>query len=86
MEVAIKAIAKKNLNKAKNLLTKEIKILKELSDLRHENLVGLLKCSESDMHVYLVMEYCNGGDLADYLAVKGTIREVTIQHFFSQIG
>uniref|UniRef100_A0A915NAH8 Non-specific serine/threonine protein kinase n=1 Tax=Meloidogyne javanica TaxID=6303 RepID=A0A915NAH8_MELJA len=42
-EVAIKAIAKKNLSKAKNLLTKEIKILQELKGLQHENLVSLLR-------------------------------------------
>uniref|UniRef100_A0A915EDH1 Non-specific serine/threonine protein kinase n=1 Tax=Ditylenchus dipsaci TaxID=166011 RepID=A0A915EDH1_9BILA len=86
VDVAIKAIAKKNLQKAKSLLTKEIKILKELSCLKHENLVSLLKCVENPTHVYLVMEYCNGGDLADYLAAKGTINELTIQHFFVQIA
>jgi serine/threonine-protein kinase ULK/ATG1 len=32
------------------------------------------------------MEYCNGGDLADYLNAKGTLNEITIQHFFLQIG
>uniref|UniRef100_A0A914VAB2 Protein kinase domain-containing protein n=1 Tax=Plectus sambesii TaxID=2011161 RepID=A0A914VAB2_9BILA len=45
--IAIKSIAKKNLSKSKNLLGKEIKILKELSGLEHENLVGLLKCVET---------------------------------------
>ncbi|KAI1724689.1 protein kinase domain-containing protein [Ditylenchus destructor] len=85
-DVAIKAIAKKNIAKAKNLLTKEIRILKELSGLKHENLVSLLKCVETPTHVFLVMEYCNGGDLADYLTAKGTINEMTIQHFFVQIA
>uniref|UniRef100_A0AC34R2W2 Non-specific serine/threonine protein kinase n=1 Tax=Panagrolaimus sp. JU765 TaxID=591449 RepID=A0AC34R2W2_9BILA len=85
-EVAIKAIAKKNLNKTKNLLTKEIKILRDLSSLKHENLVSLLKCVETTTHVYLVMEYCNGGELNDYLHSKHTLNENTIQHFFSQIA
>jgi serine/threonine protein kinase len=84
--VAIKAIAKKNLSKAKNLLTKEIKILQELKGLQHENLVSLLRCVETPSHVYLVMEYCNHGDLAEYLFGKQTLNEITIQHFFSQIG
>lgn len=84
--VAIKAIAKKNISKSKNLLTKEIKILKELSSLKHENLVGLLKCTETPTHVYLVMEFCNGGDLADYLQQKTTLNEDTIQHFVVQIA
>jgi serine/threonine-protein kinase ULK/ATG1 len=45
-----------------------------------------LKCVESPTHVFLVMEFCNGGDLADYLQAKGTINESTIQHFFVQIA
>ncbi|CAO4382565.1 unnamed protein product [Caenorhabditis nigoni] len=84
--VAIKAIAKKNISKSKNLLTKEIKILKELSSMKHENVVALLKCTETPTHVYLVMEYCNGGDLADYLQQKTTLNEETIQHFVIQIA
>ncbi|KAJ1365725.1 protein of unknown function (DUF3543) [Parelaphostrongylus tenuis] len=84
--VAIKAIAKKNIAKSKNLLTKEIKILKTLSGLQHTNLVALLKCTETATHVYLVMEYCNGGDLADYLSQKTTLQEDTIHHFVVQIA
>ncbi|KAK5979543.1 Serine/threonine-protein kinase unc-51 [Trichostrongylus colubriformis] len=84
--VAIKAIAKKNIAKSKNLLTKEIKILKTLSGLQHTNLVALLKCTETATHVYLVMEFCNGGDLADYLSQKTTLQEDTIQHFVVQIA
>lgn len=66
--VAIKSIAKKNLAKSQNLLGKEIKILKELTELHHENVVALLDCKETPENVSLVMEYCNGGDLADYLS------------------
>lgn len=65
--VAIKSITKKNLAKSQNLLGKEIKILKELTELHHENVVALLDCKETPLNVFLVMEYCNGGDLADYL-------------------
>ena len=42
--MAIKKIAKKNLAKSQNLLAKEINILKELSELKHEHVVGLLEC------------------------------------------
>ncbi|XP_050408202.1 serine/threonine-protein kinase ULK2 isoform X2 [Patella vulgata] len=84
--VAIKSITKKNIAKSQQLLSKEIKILKELSDLHHENVVGLLDCKETSNHVYLVMEYCNGGDLADYLHVKGTLSEDTIVVLLRQIA
>ncbi|WAR02981.1 UNC51-like protein [Mya arenaria] len=84
--VAIKSITKKNIAKSQNLLSKEIKILKELSSLHHENVVQLMECKETTNHVYLVMEYCNGGDLADYLQAKGTLSEDTISYFLKQIG
>lgn len=58
-EVAIKVITKKNLGKSQNLLAKEIKILKELTALHHENVVCLLDFKESTNHVYLVMEVLN---------------------------
>ncbi|XP_076369356.1 serine/threonine-protein kinase unc-51-like isoform X2 [Tachypleus tridentatus] len=44
LTVAIKSITKKNLAKSQNLLAKEIKILKELAELHHENVVALLEC------------------------------------------
>jgi len=84
--VAIKAITKKNLAKSQNLLSKEIKILKELTELHHDNVVALLDCKETPHHVYLVMEYCNGGDLADYLNAKGTLSEDTIKRFLRQLA
>ena len=32
------------------------------------------------------MDYCNGGDLADYLQLKGTLSEDTISLFVRQIA
>lgn len=84
--VAIKSITKKSLAKSQNLLGKEIKILKELTELHHENVVALLDCKESNHNVFLVMEYCNGGDLADYLSAKGTLSEDTIRVFLKQLA
>ncbi|XP_012680681.2 serine/threonine-protein kinase ULK2 isoform X2 [Clupea harengus] len=82
-EVAIKSINKKNLSKSQILLGKEIKILKEL---QHENIVALYDVQETPNSVFLVMEYCNGGDLADYLQAKGTLREDTLRIFLQQIS
>ncbi|XP_070820407.1 serine/threonine-protein kinase ULK1a isoform X1 [Chaetodon trifascialis] len=82
-EVAVKCINKKNLAKSQSLLGKEIKILKEL---KHENIVRLLDYQEMGGCVYLVMEYCNGGDLAEYLHSKGTLSEDTIRIFLLQIA
>ncbi|KAM6954463.1 serine/threonine-protein kinase ULK1a [Aplochiton taeniatus] len=82
-EVAVKCINKKNLAKSHSLLGKEIKILKEF---KHENIVRLLDFQEMAGCVYLVMEYCNGGDLAEYLQSKGMLSEGTIRVFLQQIA
>uniref|UniRef100_A0A667WUD4 non-specific serine/threonine protein kinase n=1 Tax=Myripristis murdjan TaxID=586833 RepID=A0A667WUD4_9TELE len=73
-EVAIKSINKKNLSKSQILLGKEIKILKVM-------LLIVVVCL-SPIHT----QYCNGGDLADYLQVKGTLREDTLRVFLQQIA
>ncbi|XP_016046403.1 serine/threonine-protein kinase ULK1 isoform X3 [Erinaceus europaeus] len=82
LEVAVKCINKKSLAKSQTLLGKEIKILKEL---KHENIVALYDFQEMANSVYLVMEYCNGGDLADYLHTMRTLSEDTIRLFLQQI-
>uniref|UniRef100_A0A4W5RXA4 non-specific serine/threonine protein kinase n=1 Tax=Hucho hucho TaxID=62062 RepID=A0A4W5RXA4_9TELE len=70
-EVAVKSINKKNLSKSQILLGKEIKILKVSKWF-------CLSCSSP--------QYCNGGDLADYLQAKGTLREDTLRVFLQQIA
>uniref|UniRef100_A0A8C8J4V6 non-specific serine/threonine protein kinase n=1 Tax=Oncorhynchus tshawytscha TaxID=74940 RepID=A0A8C8J4V6_ONCTS len=75
-EVAVKSITKKNLSKSQILLGKEIKILKVRSILLIEWFC--LSCSSP--------QYCNGGDLADYLQAKGTLREDTLRVFLQQIA
>ncbi|XP_043102548.1 serine/threonine-protein kinase ULK1a [Puntigrus tetrazona] len=82
-EVAVKCINKKNLAKSQSLLGKEIRILKEL---KHENIVSLLDFQEISGCVYLVMEYCNGGDLAEYLHSKGSLSEDTIRVLLQQLA
>uniref|UniRef100_A0A8C7D544 non-specific serine/threonine protein kinase n=1 Tax=Oncorhynchus kisutch TaxID=8019 RepID=A0A8C7D544_ONCKI len=75
-EVAVKSINKKNLSKSQILLGKEIKILKVSSILLIKWFC--LYCSTP--------QYCNGGDLADYLQAKGTLREDTLRVFLQQIS
>ena len=35
---------------------------------------------------FLLFQFCNGGDLADYLQTRQTLSEDTIAIFFRQIG
>lgn len=54
--VAIKVVTKKGLQKASEILVKEIKILRELTALHHTNLVAMHDCMDSPGYVYVVME------------------------------
>ncbi|XP_068633315.1 serine/threonine-protein kinase unc-51 isoform X2 [Battus philenor] len=84
--VAVKVVTKKGIQKASEILVKEIKILRELTALHHTNLVAMHDCMDSPSYVYVVMEYCNGGDLADYLQANRLLSESTIRLFLRQLA
>ena len=62
--VAIKIMAKKNMDKSDLELAKvEIDILKIG---QHPNIVKLYDVYENENYIYIIMEYCSGGDLLSY--------------------
>uniref|UniRef100_A0A672H407 non-specific serine/threonine protein kinase n=1 Tax=Salarias fasciatus TaxID=181472 RepID=A0A672H407_SALFA len=67
-------VAIKSINK-KNLSKSQILLGKEIKILK---LLMVIVC--------LPTQYCNGGDLADYLQAKGTLREDTLRVFLQQIA
>uniref|UniRef100_A0A8C1HBC9 non-specific serine/threonine protein kinase n=2 Tax=Cyprinus carpio TaxID=7962 RepID=A0A8C1HBC9_CYPCA len=75
-EVAVKCINKKNLAKSQSLLGKEIRILKSLF------------CVDCTLTVFVcfLLQYCNGGDLAEYLHSKGSLSEDTIRVLLQQLA
>lgn len=63
IDVAIKVITTSKLSSSLiQRLSKEIQILK---DLKHINIIGLLNYSITEKHIYLVMEFCDGGTVGD---------------------
>jgi len=65
-KVAIKILEKSKIinEKDKERINREIKILKTL---RHQNIIQLYDSITSDKHIYLIMEYVDGGDLYNYI-------------------
>uniref|UniRef100_A0A8C9W3I0 non-specific serine/threonine protein kinase n=1 Tax=Scleropages formosus TaxID=113540 RepID=A0A8C9W3I0_SCLFO len=84
-EVAIKSINKKNLSRSQILLGKEIKILKVNNQETEIYVIFNNSCLSFSMSS-VSLQYCNGGDLADYLQAKGTLREDTLRVFLQQIA
>jgi 5'-AMP-activated protein kinase catalytic alpha subunit len=83
--VAIKVIDKRELYEDelnKNRLLSEIEILKKI---RHKNIIKLYEIMETPSSIYLVMEYCNTGELFDYIVSKDVLSEKQACVFFQNI-
>lgn len=82
--VAIKCVAKKSLNKAsvENLLT-EIEILK---GIRHPHIVQLKDFQWDSDNIYLIMEFCAGGDLSRFIHTRRILPEKVAQVFMQQLA
>eukprot|EP00731_Ephydatia_muelleri_P015693 Em0009g117a len=83
-EVAVKVIERSRLNRAsmQNLLT-EIEVMK---DLGHPHIVKLLDFEWDDSSIYLVMEFCAGGDLSRFIKSKKTLSEAFARKFLRQLA
>ncbi|KAF2099137.1 Pkinase-domain-containing protein [Rhizodiscina lignyota] len=75
--VAIKSVQLYKLNKKlRENLYAEINILKSL---QHPHIVALIDCQETDQHMHIVMEFCEMGDLSQFIKGRSTLanHEVT---------
>ncbi|XP_073525423.1 uncharacterized protein [Phyllobates terribilis] len=79
-QFAIKEINKKHLNE--NML-KEISILRRIN---HPNIIRLFDAIETDDKIFLVLEYCEGGDLGEYLHKHGRVSMDVARHFMRQLA
>ncbi|KAM7535489.1 hypothetical protein Aperf_G00000088911 [Anoplocephala perfoliata] len=83
VEVAIKIIKKKGLDRAANdRLKREVSILQKLN---HPNIVRLLEIIENEEVICLVQEYANGGEIFDYLVAHGKMHEKEARVKFRQL-
>uniref|UniRef100_A0A3P9LD44 Serine/threonine-protein kinase ULK3 n=1 Tax=Oryzias latipes TaxID=8090 RepID=A0A3P9LD44_ORYLA len=82
--VAVKVVAKKTLNKAstENLLT-EIEILKTV---RHPHIVQLKDFQWDADNIYLILEWCSGGDLSRFIRSRRILPESVARRFLQQIA
>ncbi|CAI0469844.1 unnamed protein product [Linum tenue] len=84
LEVAVKEIDKKLLSpKVSANLRKEISIL---STIHHPNIIRLYEAFETADRIYLILEYCDGGDLAAYIQRHGKVPELVARHFMRQLA
>ncbi|KAF4744062.1 Serine/threonine-protein kinase ulk2, partial [Perkinsus olseni] len=80
--VAVKVINRGTVQETSQL-RQEVSALRKL---RHENIVRFIDLRKSQGHFYLVLEYCEGGDLAQFMQARGGKLEPSLtRRFFAQI-
>ncbi|XP_035381015.1 serine/threonine-protein kinase ULK3 isoform X2 [Electrophorus electricus] len=82
--VAVKVVSKRSLNKSsvENLLT-EIEILKTV---RHPHIVHLKDFQWDSENIYLILEWCSGGDLSSSIRSRRILPEGVARRFLQQIA
>ena len=83
-KVAIKILDKEKI-KTKEDLTRIKREIKILSILDHPNIIKTYKISETPKKYYIIMEYCEGGELFDYIVEKERLDEFESSIFFYQL-
>ncbi|KAF0915792.1 hypothetical protein E2562_038920 [Oryza meyeriana var. granulata] len=83
-EVALKEIAVERLSsKLRESLLSEVDILRRI---RHPNVIALHESIRDGGKIYLVLEYCRGGDLHSYLQRHKRVSEAVAKHFIQQLA
>ena len=84
-KVAIKILDKYILNQTPDdyqLVKQELSILKIV---KHKNIVQLYEILETPRHIFIVMEYCEGGDIMNYILTRERLSENESLKFFHQL-
>ncbi|GIX77181.1 hypothetical protein CEXT_383211 [Caerostris extrusa] len=82
--VAIKCVSKSSLTKSsvENLIT-EISILKKV---KHPHIVELKDFQWDNTFIFIILEYCSGGDLSNFIRSKKRLSESVVQKFLQQLA
>ncbi|XP_061535610.1 maternal embryonic leucine zipper kinase isoform X2 [Phycodurus eques] len=81
-KVAIKIMNKKDLGDDLPRVKVEMEAMKNLS---HQHICRLYQVIESATQIFMILEYCPGGELFDYIIAKDRLSEEETRVFFRQI-
>ena len=84
-KVAIKILDKIILSQTPEdyeLVKQELSILKIV---KHKHIVQLYEILETPQHIFIIMEYCEGQDIMDYILTRGRLSEKESLKYFQQL-
>ncbi|XP_045600655.1 maternal embryonic leucine zipper kinase [Procambarus clarkii] len=82
-KVALKIMDKRQLGEDLPRIYLEIEAMKQLA---HQHVCKLYQVLETDTKIIMVLEYCPGGELFDYIVEKDRLEEDEARLFFRQIS
>jgi maternal embryonic leucine zipper kinase len=59
--------------------------MRALKKLHHQHICQLFQVIETETMIYMILEYCSGGELFDYIVAKERLKEQEARTFFRQI-
>ena len=83
-KVAIK-ILDKNKIESKDDLERIVREMQILTEMNHQNVIKVFKIYEEENNFSLIMEYCEEGELFNYIVKKQRLSEDETSYFFYQI-
>ncbi|KNC99632.1 CAMK/CAMKL/MARK protein kinase [Spizellomyces punctatus DAOM BR117] len=83
-KVAVKVIEKAQVQSSKQIarLQREIRFLRLL---HHPHIVQVYDVNETELFIYIIMEYASGGELFDYIVAHKRVKEKEARSFFRQV-
>ena len=82
-KVAIKILEKSKIIEKEDLerIYREMKIIKQLN---HKNIIKVNEIFENNEYYFIIMEYCERGELFDYIVEKERLNEEESSFFFTK--
>ena len=83
-KVAIKILDKRKIVEKADL-ERILREMKMLSELDNEHIIKVFQIYENENHYLIIMEYCEGGELFNYIVEKQRLSENEAAYFYYQI-
>jgi serine/threonine protein kinase len=84
--VAVKKILMRDISvKTRDAINEEIKIMKMIKQKPHPNIVKCYDIIDDIDTIYIILEYCESGDLSKILDKSKPLDEKTVKYYFKQL-
>lgn len=82
--VAIKVIKRNKLSKsAEDAVVTEIGVMKKF---KHKHIVQMIDFIWDSKNIYIILEYCDGGDLSTFIKKRSKLSEKVCRKFMQQLA